>query len=155
MARPRRRPVVPPISHSSHSLSERLGRVEVAVENLHADFIRVTDALEDLASSVSRGKETNWTLVLSGSMLVVALYAAAISPVKADIERQAVVDASLLATIGKFHDEFDGVKDLQIAVRARLDALEIINSELRNTVPSMDRRVALLELKTGLLSTVK
>ena len=148
MARSDRRPTT---ARRDDSVTERLTRLEGAVENLGQEFERVGTALDSIERSLNEGHKTNWSVVIAGVLLVLALYAAAISPLKADLERQAKVDAAHEVWDQKAHDEADIVKDRQIDVISRLKALELINAELRNTVPSMDRRVALLELKAGLI----
>ena len=150
MARSGRRPATPD-HHSPESLSERLGRVEVSVENLHEDFTRVGDAVEILSANLNKGRETNWTLVLSAIMLVGAIYAAAISPIQNDIARQAADDKKIVANDEKLHDEITAMTSQLVEAKMRLAALELVNTELRNTVPSMDRRVTLIEMKTGIV----
>ena len=134
MARSARRPLLSTASpHSPESLSERMGRVEVSVENLHDDFARVGEAVELLSVNLNRGKETNWTLVFSAVMLVGALYAAAISPIQKDLERQAQNDLKIVQADEKLHDELDLVAERQVDVRTRLQTLEALVERLRST----------------------
>ena len=150
MARSDRRSHPATHPHSPEALSERLGRVEVSVENLHEDFSRVGDAVEILSANLNKGRETNWTLVLSAIMLVGAVYAAAIAPIQNDIARQAVDDKQIVANDEKLHEQVVDLTSQLVEAKMRLAALELVNTELRNTTPSMDRRMTLIEMKIGM-----
>ena len=83
-------------------------------------------------------------------MLVGAVYAAAIAPIQNDIARQAVDDKQIVANGEKLHEQVVDLTSQLVEAKMRLAALELVNTELRNTTPSMDRRMTLIEMKIGM-----
>jgi archaellum component FlaC len=67
--------------------NERIGRLETSVEGLQKQFDSFGKSLANIEHSISRGKETNWSVIFAGIAIVGSLWLAAIRPITQDIER--------------------------------------------------------------------
>lgn len=130
--------------HDGTEVFERLGRLETSVESL-------ASSVKALADSYASSRQTNWGVVASFAVVVLALYAAAISPIHADVER-AAAGAERLASAVLLQN--DNIQKLQIeqalqhgdAERLRAD----FNAVRDQGSPITDKRLAILEYKAGI-----
>ena len=140
-----------PFYGNERNPEERIGRLETAVDGLHAEFTDIRFTLRTIQDSVSRSRETNWGVVLAGLAVAGSLYAAAIRPLEQEVIRQrgeatdiahAVVrqDERASAVVAKL----DGVVADSVWLKAQLADVRDHGS------PIMDKRLTLLEYRQNL-----
>ena len=138
-------------SEGRNSTGERIGRLEVSVETIMSRLDHVGSLLESIQSAQAKGRETNWTVVISAALLLGGLYAAAIHPLQADIDRQerealTLAKAVLVQTDRLTALEVDQAKQNNELRDARNDLLEIHDQGS----PAIDRRIAIIEYKLNI-----
>ena len=87
------------MSEQNLNVGERIGRLETTVEGFHDQFRQISITLGKIQDALAVGKQTNWSLVIAGLFLVLAIWAAAIHPINQDVERQAVAASDLAKAV--------------------------------------------------------
>ena len=67
--------------------NERLTKVETQVIAMNNELTGISKTLRDIQDAVNKGQKTDWTVFLMALALIGTLWAAAIHPIAADIER--------------------------------------------------------------------
>ena len=148
-----------PLMHDSPNgnTTERIGRLETLVESIHEEQADIRNTLKSIQNTLARSRETNWSVILSGIMVVGAIYAAAIHPLAQDISRSDRNLESLAQTTTKKAETLaeavlvKGVElqklQTEVAKLAIEQAIDVANlKEVHdNGSPIKDRRLTLIE----------
>lgn len=138
------------IAHHNNT-SERLGRLETTVEALHGELSEIRSSLRDIGNAVGKSKETNWSIVFSGAMLVGGIYAAAIAPLNADMQRQERSAGALAEAVVTRAQETVGLQAAAVELRVKVDSMSSRLKQLEdNGSPITDRRISIIETRLGL-----
>lgn len=130
---------------------ERITKLETSIANIEGDLGGIKSAINAIGDKLSRGRETNWSVVFAGVIVVLALYAAAIRPLNIDIDRQ-VAQAGDIAKAVLEQNKMTGemkneVTKLQIEVAFLRTELDYIKD---NGAPITDKRLTVIENKLQL-----
>lgn len=128
---------------SEVELGERVSSLETAVSTLHADIADVKGTMSagfrELNKTLSDANKTNWSVILSGVMVALALYAAAIRPLSQDVGRleEIVTRQGQLLT------------EVRVAQATSTGKIESLGIDLKTVIdrgsPITDRRLSVLE----------
>ena len=100
---------------------ERIARIEASQDALRAEFVVFREDFSKFAEKIIRRGETNYANWIGAALLVLAIYAAAINPMRQDAER-IQADAKSLATAVLVQNDHAALRDREIAViQYRLD----------------------------------
>ena len=142
------------MSDSNDSNEGRLARAETEIKGFHDEMrgmwaaVKDTkDAVDKLATAFSDSNKTDWMTFATISGLVLTLigclWATAIHPIAADVERSALAADKLAAAVlvqnDKINESRSDVRDLQLLIRVMQNDLDKIASE------NLDKRLALIE----------
>lgn len=130
------------------SNDERIGRLETSVESLHAEFNDIRVTLRTIQESISRSKETNWSVIFAGIAIIGSLWLAAIRPITQDIERQNAI-AKDIATAVLVKEEKITTQRIDFEKLAKdLDSVRVqLNDTRTSGSPITDKRLSLLEFR--------
>jgi hypothetical protein len=78
---------------------ERLTKVETQVDNITVELGGIWKVLRDIQDSLSKSQRTDWQTIFIGLSIVGVLYASAIHPINADIERTSKTAEQLAAAV--------------------------------------------------------
>ena len=130
---------------------ERITKLETSIANIEGDLGGIKSAINAIGDKLSRGRETNWSVVFAGVIVVLALYAAAIRPLNIDIDRQVAQAGDIAKAVleqnkvtGEMKNE---VTKLQIEVAFLRTELDYIKD---NGAPITDKRLTVIENKLQL-----
>lgn len=125
-------------------IAERVTGLEVSVDGLHSDLIdfkkSLSDTLHELQQQVASAQKTNWSVILTGIMVVIALYAAAVRPVESNVAR---LDDRAKTLADAVLDQNKILSQLQISVAVQEQRVGLL-------APSITQRLAILEYRVGL-----
>lgn len=86
-------------SYSTENFAERIGVLESSVKGLYGEFTDIRGTLRTIQESISRSKETNWSVILAGIAIIGSLWLAAIRPITQDIERQNITAKEIATAV--------------------------------------------------------
>ena len=141
-------------------LSERVSALEVGVENTRKDVaslkVTVEDGLDKVQQALLATRTTNWSVVMAGIAVVLALYAAAIRPVESDIARQEI-EAKTVAAAVLEQNRLLSKHEVDIArANERIAALRVdMATIVAEGTPVLDRRLSILEYRLGIQQPTK
>ena len=128
--------------------SERIGRLETAIEGLAEEFHELRVVLKSVQEKLSGTRETNWTVVISAMALLGALYAAAIRPLETDAQRQQNTAAELAKAVILQNERLNSLTTAQAEIKTRLAGVEKDTDEIRiGGSPGADKRLNLIEYR--------
>jgi hypothetical protein len=134
----------------TNSHGERIGKLETISGNFEREFMsfrsEVRSSLDEIQRSISKSRETNWSLIIAAAVAVGSLWAAAIRPLNKDIERQELRAAELAAMVSKSNELQFANKAEMVKLAAEVAVLTRDFGEVReNGSPITRTRLALLE----------
>jgi len=145
-----------PIDHESvPPLAERVSSLETSVKGLFAQLEDVkrtmADGFADIQSTLRASGRTNWSVIFAGVGLVVAVYAAAVRPIMADVSRIELDSKTLALAVVEQNKRLQAI---EVQVMVNTAALKVITADLeriRNEgSPITDRRLSILEMRAGI-----
>lgn len=138
---------------TTHDLPSRVSRLETVVGTIHEDLSDLKKEIKNLSDSLSKGSQTNWTLVFAGIALMGGLYAAAIRPLTSEIERQDR-DSNKLAEAVLLQN--NKVGDLQLEMIKGTVEREALMEKVQTISdygsPIADKRLTILEYRLNMTS---
>lgn len=144
------------MTQDEKTLGERVSSLETSVAGLHSELSDVrrtlNDGFRDLHNSMASGNKTNWGVVLTSILVVMALYAAAIRPIIGDVGRledNGLTLATAVLDQNKFVQENrNSIMVLNAQVEALRQSFEDVKTQ---GAPAIDRRLSILEYKLGVI----
>ena len=130
----------------------RLTKVETKVDNITVELTGMWKSLRDIQDSINRANKTDWmTLATIGGLiltLIGCLYAAAIHPITADVERAAQSANKLAEAVLVQNEKFNTTETKVVLQNAQIDSIQemLKNLNAHGTVDS-DKRLSLLEAR--------
>ena len=126
--------------------NERISRLETAVEGFHGELGEIRDTLKGITATLSRSRETNWSVVFAGLMVSGSIYAAAIRPLEKGLERQTTDAAILAQAVVSAGDKREAMNTTMTRMISEQETLkgEVKNIQ-ENGSHSMDKRISILE----------
>ena len=129
---------------------ERLARVEQALATLAEAVSTVAQSVDAIKTDISAAGKTNWNVVLTAAIVVMALYAAAINPLANDVRRQETSAARLADAVIKQNDDIQKAQIAQAKLQADLLSVEAsVRKIVDEGSPTVDKRLAILEAERG------
>lgn len=129
---------------------ERISRLETAMDGIHVELGDIKGALRAITDLVSRGRETNWSVVFGGIAIVIALYGSAIRPLEMEAKRQQDYQAKLAEAVIVANDKRSLLENEMVRIKGDLAAAQSsIKSIAEFGSPITDRRLTLLEFQLG------
>lgn len=133
-------------------LPERVGSLETSVRSLHEDFSdlkrSVASGFSDIQATISRSRETNWPVILSGLMLVGALYASAVRPIQNDVIRQEKNAETLALAVVLKEEKISLLRSDLVKFSSEIQVLQTELKSVRDFgSPVIDKRLTVLEFR--------
>lgn len=137
-------------------LNERVSVLETSVRALHEDLAGIRSAMvagfHDLQKTQAAASKTNWPVLLSASLLVLALYAAAIHPLQADITRHEASASDIAKAVLEQNRILNETRITLAITQAKLEEESHKLADIAERGPaSIDRRLSVVEFKTGIV----
>jgi len=130
--------------------SERIGKLETAVEGIRADFDSLDRKVEKVLDAVNRSQRTDWQTIFAGLIVIGALWASAIRPINADVEKQAVAAAKLAEAVLV---QNKSIGELQVDLRGQSRDMASMEKDIdlirQYGTPVTDKRITVLEYRMG------
>lgn len=128
--------------------NERLTKVETEVSGIREEMVGMWRTLRDIQDSLNKANKTDWNTIFAGLVLLGALWASAIHPISADMERTSRVADKIAEAVIIQNNRIDA-NDTQ----EKLTTAEV--AALRTTVQYMnehgttgsDKRLAIIEMR--------
>lgn len=131
---------------SERGLSERVSSLETLVSSLHSDVTEFKGLLNKISDSVSNKSQTNWGLVFAGLAVLGSLWAAAIHPLTADIDRIRTDAADLARAVIVQNDKIAITDTRTVKLDSQLVSVVSAAQHIEDYgSPVHERRVSLLE----------
>ena len=137
--------------HNNHA--ERLGKLETAVTGIHEALDKFGRTLESMQTSINRSGKTDWMVILTGLMVIGALWAAAIHPLQTNQDRQEKYAETqdkhaeeLAEAVLKADDKTQTLRDEVVHIKAiqEVNTAAIKEMEAHGSA-SADKRLTVLE----------
>lgn len=136
-------------------LSERVSVLETSVEGLHSDLAEVKTSLiegfKEIQHTLSGSAKTNWGTVIAGIALLMGVWAAAIRPLAADIEKEQGAALILASSVVEQNRQLTDLRVLTARQGEAIISLRVDVEDLKiHGAPSVDRRLSVIETKLNL-----
>ena len=136
--------------------NERIGRLETSVEGLQKQFDSFGKSLANIEHSISRSKETNWTVIFSGIAIVGSLWLAAIRPITQDIERGNGAAKDIATAVLVKEEKITQQRiDFEKLSKDVSQLRELLTDTRLADSPITDKRLTLIEFRLNEMGKVK
>lgn len=136
--------------------NERIGRLETSVEGLQKQFDSFGKSLANIEHSISRGKETNWSVIFSGIAIVGSLWLAAIRPITQDIERGNGAAKDIATAVLVKEEKITQQRiDFEKLSKDVSQLRELLTDTRLADSPITDKRLTLIEFRLNEMGKVK
>lgn len=137
------------------NIPARVSSLETSVDGLHSELGEVKQSMNagfrDIQIALEANNRTNWPVLISGAVLVMAIYAAAIRPVQNDVDRLEKGSGTLATAVVQQNLMINEIRS-QLLLNAEHVKLQndAINQLQTYGSPINDKRLSLLEFKLGM-----
>ena len=134
------------------TLHERVSGLEASLAGLQHEMVAlqesVTDGFRDLKKSADDSSRTNWTVVLGGIVVLMAVYAAAVQPIVKDLTRQESQAGVLADAVLKQNQALNDQRVEGAIARATVESLVTSVQNFRDTgSPALVPQIAAIKEK--------
>ena len=109
------------MSEQDHNGNERLTKVETKVENIGIELEGMWKTLRAIQDAIGRTGKWDWMTFVGIAGLIMCLWAAAIHPISADVERAAASADKLAQAVLIQNEKFEAEKIVRLQETATLD----------------------------------
>jgi len=123
-----------------------MSALETDSHNTKAQISNIFSKLEHIETMLGQSNKTNWTVIFSTLALVGAMWAAAIHPLNADLDRHARDAESLATAVLKQNEQINTLRTSEAIQDASITDFKKTQEKFEGSgSPALDKRISVLE----------